>query len=74
MGAFFVYNNRKHMTKGRRFFMTDKHSEMETIKDVLQEKDEIKNNPFAVFPNKNCKAALKLLEEYSEEINDFKGL
>ena len=69
MGAFFVYNNRKHITKGRRFFMMDEHKEMELIKDILDEKTEIKNNPFTVFPNKNCKAALKLLEEYSEEIN-----
>jgi hypothetical protein len=48
--------------------VTEKPSELEEIKDILDEKSEIKNNPFAVFPNKNCKAALKLLEEYSEEI------
>jgi hypothetical protein len=48
--------------------MMDEPNEMELIKDILDEKTEIKNNPFAVFPNKNCKAALKLLEEYSEEI------
>lgn len=46
----------------------DEHQEMELIKDVLKDKDEIEQNPFAVFPNKNCKQALKLLEEYSEEI------
>ena len=65
MGGLFVYTKYK---KGRRFYMTDEHKEMELIKEILTDKDEIKNNPFAVFPNKNCKAALKLLEEYSEEI------
>jgi hypothetical protein len=41
---------------------------LEEIKEILDEKEIIKNNPFAVFPNKQCKQALKLLEEYSEEI------
>ena len=41
---------------------------MDEIREILNEKEIIKNNPFAVFPNKQCKEALKLLEEYSEEI------
>lgn len=44
---------------------------LEEMKEILNDKEEIKNNPFAVFPNKQCKKALKLLEEYSEEINPF---
>lgn len=48
--------------------MMDEPKEMELIKEILDQKPEIKNNPFAVFPNKNCKEALRLLEEYSEEI------
>jgi hypothetical protein len=53
-------------TQRKEVFKLDEN--METIREILDEKEIIKNNPFAVFPNKQCKEALKLLEEYSEEI------
>ena len=55
-------------------FKVDEPKNMETIREILDEKEIIKNNPFAVFPNKQCKQALELLEEYSEELTDIKGL
>ena len=55
-------------------FKVDEPNTMETIREILDEKEIIKNNPFAVFPNKQCKQALELLEEYSEELTDIKGL
>jgi len=44
------------------------------IKDLLNDKEEIRNNPFAVFSNKQCLKALELLEEYGEELTHIKGL
>jgi hypothetical protein len=82
MGAFFVYTISKQKntaalaTVGRKEFKSimDEVKELETIKSILTEKEKIINNPFAAFPNNQCLKALKILEEYSEEITDLKGL
>lgn len=47
------------------------HSELNELielETILADKDKIKYNPFAPIPNQQIKKALKLLEEYSEEI------
>lgn len=41
---------------------------LQDIKCTLEEKDEIKYNPFSGMPLDKIKEALKMLEEFSEEI------
>jgi hypothetical protein len=49
------------------------HSEkLEAIADVLQAKEEIDNNPFALLPKNALKEALKTIYEFSEEIDTKK--
>ena len=43
--------------------------DLNEIKDQLEEKDKIENNPFSSVPLDRVKRALLMLEEYSEEIN-----
>lgn len=64
MGAF-LFTILWTSTQRKEVFKLDET--MEEIKEILDEKEIIKNNPFAVFPNKQCKEALELLEEYSQE-------
>jgi len=49
-------------------------SELVALETILADKDEIKYNPFGPIPNEQIKKALKLIEEYSEELHpDIKG-
>lgn len=43
--------------------------DLNEIKDQLEEKDKIENNPFSSVPMDRVKKALTLLEEFSEELN-----
>lgn len=49
--------------------LNENEDNIRVIKEILERKEKIANNPFSNLPTSSLEKALALLEEYSEEIS-----
>lgn len=49
--------------------LNENEDNIRVIKEMLERKEKIANNPFSNLPTSSLEKALALLEEYSEEIS-----